>query len=187
MLVFSLLYYQYYRITSSDSNKILLPLPQLVFIPSKLGPIYNCILIHECFFNQFHTIIHSSKSTITPPPNKKVTVRPRLFHPLSLHHILFLIYILINFTSVYIIHGYNLPLSSLSILPVLLISSAITHHHRASKSYIPTSTPPVSLPQWPFYGPSKTMLSKRLAIYCRVQLASNEIFRRSRSMYWHRR
>jgi hypothetical protein len=182
MLVFSLIFYQSPCITFPHPNTC--PLPQLVVIPSKLGPIYNCILIYEWFFNQFHTITYSFKPTATPLLNKKVSIRPSLFHPLSLHHVLFFIYILINFISVYCIHAYNLPLSLLSAIPILLFSSTIIYCRPVTSFHPPFLSVPTLLPPITDVSTNhQKMLLKCLAIHGCTQLTSHEIFRQSRHLH----
>jgi hypothetical protein len=95
--------------------------PPLLHIPYKLGPINDCILIYEWFYNIFfqHHISSTSIQSSKKPP--KFIKQPLPWPVLSLHHLLFFIYIFINILLVYYIYNDTLPLTYLSVLPSITI------------------------------------------------------------------
>lgn len=120
MLVFSLIYFYIFGITPSknNNNNIIYTLPSLLHIPSKLGPLSDCILVYEWFYNLFHQhytfLLHPFHWPFHTTSSPKCI---RHFHPFSLHHLLFFIYILFHFILVATIYIYNLPLFYLGIFP----------------------------------------------------------------------
>jgi hypothetical protein len=120
MLVFSLIYLYIFGITSSKTvnNNIMNTLPLLLHLPSKLGPLSDCILVYEWFYNLFHqhytSILHPFHPRLYTTSKSK---RLRHFHLFSLHHLLFFIYILFHLTLVATVYSYDLLLFYLSISP----------------------------------------------------------------------
>jgi hypothetical protein len=57
------------------------------------------------------------------PNTSKTIKRPRHYHPLSLHHKLFLIYVLVNIIIVTTIYIYDLLLHSLSLVPLSILGT----------------------------------------------------------------
>jgi hypothetical protein len=137
MLVFSLFYVQLFCITSTQkSSRCFLPLSTLLHIPYKFGPLTNCILVYEWFYNLFYHFVnlvfqlgHLIPTFVLPPSNKYLPCHPLL----SLHRIFFFIYIFINIFIVTTIHAHELSLLYLSIIPFSLLGSSPfffrSHHH----------------------------------------------------------
>jgi hypothetical protein len=100
--------------------------PPLLHVPSKLGCYYDCILIYEWFYNNFHTYVlsHNTSSSYylynKQQQHRQKYKRKRHFHPFSLHHLLFFIYILLNLTITLGVHLDFLPNSFLGITPSLV-------------------------------------------------------------------
>jgi hypothetical protein len=98
-------------------------LPSLLHIPYKLGPVNDCVLIYEWFYNTFYWHRSSSSSSsffIHKHSMKRSYKRPVI----SLHHLLFFIYILFNFIHVYYIYIDVLPTTSLGVLPTIFFGSS---------------------------------------------------------------
>ena len=149
MLVFSLLYLLFFCITHhhQQTSSIHL-LPPLLHMSFQLGPLTNCILIYEWFYNQFSYRPYMSISSSTSTLHKKISLRSRQFHPFSLHHLLFFIYLILNFTTVYSIHTYDLTLLSLGAIPSLLVGASFIYL-RPTPSFFNTVVSPHL-----FYHPS---------------------------------
>lgn len=146
MLVFSLPYLLFSRITSCHWWISSIHLPILfLHIPFKLGLLTNCILIYNWFYNQFyyHLFTISSMSSSACTSIKKTSSRSRQFHPLSLHHLSFFIYIFVNFTMVYSFHTNDLPLMYLGILSSLFVGASFIYWWSSTNflhSFVPSST-----------------------------------------------
>jgi hypothetical protein len=128
MLVFSLLYLPFFCITNSLSHDNLSStLPTLLHIPCRIGPFTDCILVHEWFYIVFYHpynfkfILHNLLLCFP-----KITKIKSLYDCslLSLHHILFFIYIFIILSLVTTVHVFNLPLHCLSIIPLSIIGKS---------------------------------------------------------------
>ena len=78
------------------------PLHQLLHLPYKLGPITNAISVYEWFYNIYF------KQNSHPPSKSTLFFTPRNCNQptLSLHHLLFLIYVFSNLGLTYP-HEYN--------------------------------------------------------------------------------
>jgi hypothetical protein len=101
--------------------------PSLLHIPYKLGPLTDCILIYEWFYNSFYYRLNSS-SQLFPSITTYSTKRHQKQPVISLHHLLFFIYIFFNILLVYSIHIDILPISYLGVLPAIFLGGCtITH------------------------------------------------------------
>jgi hypothetical protein len=131
-------------------------LPLLIHIPYKFGPISDCILVAPWFYNQFYTFFHYISSfykrqhtTLLPTPST-IKTKCRLYYSPSLHHLLFLTYIIINCTIVSAITTNQLSFTSLSIMPSLLTFFYLHSQHQLRlPSLFSSSTTPILLPQCP--------------------------------------
>jgi hypothetical protein len=97
----------------------------LLHVPSKLGCYYNCILIYEWFYNSYFYYISSINSLSHTPSYTKIQrqKQKRYYTRLSLHHLLFFIYILTNFTITLGVHQDLLSIHSLGLLPLIICGS----------------------------------------------------------------
>jgi hypothetical protein len=118
-------------------------LPLLLHILSCLGPLSHCTLIAMWFYNQFYifhppslySLLYKTLTTSTYK-TKPCTSRKCFYYSLSLHHLFFFIYLLLNCSIIGAIYIHCIPLTSLGIIPSSLIISTITsRNHR----YVPNS------------------------------------------------
>lgn len=118
-------------------------LPTLLHIPYKLGPFSNCVLIYEWFYNLFYNLFIPpfSLHLLLPSSFHISSIRPRCRPQLSIHHILFFTYLLLNILLVTTIHYFNLPLSCLGIIPTSLLSAT---YKLRRPSFKPTMYPTCS-------------------------------------------
>ncbi len=95
-----------------------IPTIQLLHIPYKSGSLSQCLLIYEWFYNLYTSLILSSN--FRHQPKTHIKSKKRRYPSLSIHHLLFLVYIIVNVLMVVQIHAETLPIHILSILPTTI-------------------------------------------------------------------
>jgi hypothetical protein len=129
------------RSSSKTSSNYTYYSPLLLHTPYKLGPITNCILVYEWFYNLYY---HCPPSRFSSLSSLHKSSSDRLLHRphLSLHHLLFFIYIIFNVLLVHSVHVDLLPIASLGVLPTIFFGI----WYFSSSSSPPFIAPPASLP-----------------------------------------
>ncbi len=126
MLVFSLLHRPSSSVITPPLKRSINILPPLLHLPSKLGPLYNCVLIAMWFYNLYYLLRTTSfiqlfQMTTSIKLSSHSRSTKRRYHKFSLHHLIFFIYLLINCRLVTAVHQNLLPISSLSIIPTAML------------------------------------------------------------------
>jgi hypothetical protein len=131
-------------ITQKQTGSVQLPTIPLKQVPYRLALLDNVVLIYESFYNQYKVLFLNTCKTICRHSPKQATthsnrIRRKSFYPtLSIHHMLFLVYILLNLSIVVSIHQNILPMGTLGILPTIISCTYI--HEIQAKTFKKTSS-----------------------------------------------
>lgn len=110
-------------------------LPLLQHLPNIYGSISNCILVATWFYNQFYIFIRSKSSIGTKSTTS--TLHRHYYPSISLHHLLFFIYLPVNCSLVNAISHDKLPIHSLGIIPSLISLPLLLYIHPCQQHHPP--------------------------------------------------
>ena len=127
-----------YITTSTNNNKTShLPTTPLLHVPYHSRLSHNVILIYESFYNQYTFLVHQANITNFLSQKSRKTngirLRKRQYPALSLHHMLFFVYLLLNIIIVSGIHQNNLPIQALGFMPSII--SALHMYQQQNKRH----------------------------------------------------
>jgi len=106
--------------TATKSSRTFI-LPPLLHVRFQTGYYSDCILVYEWFYSIYHQYVlsHNASSTNVTRFHHPQNIKHH-FHPISLHHLLFFIYIQMNLTLVLGVNHNTIPFSSLGIISSLI-------------------------------------------------------------------
>jgi len=142
MFLFSpiLLLYNYITQTSIPQQKVTknsIPSVPLYLLPYLSGCYNNVILIYKFFYNVHKTLLQYMNNTrnisAMKPPNHQR--KKRMYPAISIHHLFFFVYALMNLTIALGIHFETLPLYSLGFIPTAIGSISIFSKYNKRQQY----------------------------------------------------
>jgi hypothetical protein len=162
MFLLSPIYVLFHYITKSCTSKLSpLSVAPLLHVPYRSQLLYNVILIYEYFYNQNINLIKSANYHSTKGINSTVKrpKRTRTFPKMSLHHIIFMAYLLLNITIVLGIHHNNFPIHTLGIMPSI---TSLVFIYESKRTSTPNSEKFSKCPPSYTHRPSLTTVSPPL-------------------------
>jgi hypothetical protein len=154
MLIFSPLLRPFLNITtfiyqslhkSSSQHPSYFPMPALIHLPESSQIFHGCILIYMRFYCQFRSYIPTSLPSIIPTSHKYCQKKKFI----SMLQFFIILFICVNFHTVYAIYTDTISITSLSVLPICLAAGfalkLATHPRTLPSSPLPMPNPPQAI------------------------------------------